>query len=193
MGYGLAAPMLFESKADGSLAAHATQAPPPPPPPCPAPRPRARGALPSLCSCRRAGRRKGCGVPPAPPVRACSRPRVCCSPRSWTLSSHALLGQTNLRLVEDGSAEGMTVRHDHSLRRALNRGRDYQEGPQAHIPPYLPISPATTRRGRRRAQHRIAQGTAGAVPPPRAACSGGGAGQRSVGGTGCAAPLVALC
>ena len=60
--YSLAAPMLFESKADGSLAAHATQ--------------------------------------------------------------------TNLRLVEDDSPEGMTVRHDHSLRRALNRGRDYQEGPQ---------------------------------------------------------------
>jgi len=60
--YSLAAPMLFESKADGSLAAHATQ--------------------------------------------------------------------TNLRLVEDDSSQGMTVRHDHSLRRALNRGRDYQEGPQ---------------------------------------------------------------
>ena len=65
--YSLAAPMLFESKADGSLAAHATQ--------------------------------------------------------------------TNLRLVEDDSPQGMTVRHDHSLRRALNRGRDYQEGPQVqHIP-----------------------------------------------------------
>jgi len=64
-GYGLAAPMLFESKADGSLAAHATQ--------------------------------------------------------------------TNLRLVEDDSAQGMTVRHDHSLRRALNRGRDYQEGPQTEF------------------------------------------------------------
>merc|ERR1719217_1664194 len=58
MNYGLAAPMLYESKADGSLAAHATQ--------------------------------------------------------------------TNLRLVKDDSPQGMTVRHDHSLRRALNRGRDYQ-------------------------------------------------------------------
>merc|ERR1719486_1233857 len=65
MGYGLAAPMLFESKADGSLAAHATQ--------------------------------------------------------------------TNLRLVEDGSAEGMTVRHDHSLRRALNRGNDFKEGDQTEF------------------------------------------------------------
>ena len=61
-GYALAAPMLYESKADGSLAAHATQ--------------------------------------------------------------------TNLRLVKDDSPQGMTVRHDHSLRRALNRGQDYQEGPQ---------------------------------------------------------------
>ena len=61
-GYVIAAPMLYESKSDGSLAAHATQ--------------------------------------------------------------------TNLRLVKDESDQGMTVRHDHSLRRALNRGMDYQEGPQ---------------------------------------------------------------
>ena len=45
-----------------------------------------------------------------------------------SLAAHAT--QTNLRLVEDDSPEGMTGRHDHSLRRALNRGRDYQEGPQ---------------------------------------------------------------
>ena len=44
-----------------------------------------------------------------------------------SLAAHAT--QTNLRLVEDDSPQGMTVRHDHSLRRALNRGRDYQEGP----------------------------------------------------------------
>ena len=60
--YVVAAPMLYESKADGSLAAHATQ--------------------------------------------------------------------TNLRLVRDGSVLGATVRHDHSLRRALNRGSDLSEGPQ---------------------------------------------------------------
>lgn len=63
--YALAAPMLYESKADGSLAAHATQ--------------------------------------------------------------------TNLRLVRDGSALGATVRHDHSLRRALNRGNDFKEGPQTEF------------------------------------------------------------
>jgi len=63
--YALAAPMLYESKADGSLAAHATQ--------------------------------------------------------------------TNLRLVKDGSPQGMTVHHDHSLRRALNRGQDFQEGPQTEF------------------------------------------------------------
>lgn len=63
--YVLAAPMLYESKADGSLAAHATQ--------------------------------------------------------------------TNLRLVEDDSVQGMTVHHDHSLRRALNRGFDFKEGPQTEF------------------------------------------------------------
>jgi len=63
--YALAAPMLYESKADGSLAAHATQ--------------------------------------------------------------------TNLRLVRDNSPQGITVHHDHSLRRALNRGNDFQEGPQTEF------------------------------------------------------------
>jgi len=60
--YVVAAPMLYESKADGSLAAHATQ--------------------------------------------------------------------SNLRLVRDGSDGSVTVRHDHSVRRALNRGDDFGEGPQ---------------------------------------------------------------
>jgi len=64
-GYVLAAPMLYESKMDGSLAAHATQ--------------------------------------------------------------------TNLRLVKDNSAYGMTVHHDHSLRRALNRGNDFKEGDQTEF------------------------------------------------------------
>merc|ERR1719460_514849 len=63
--YVLAAPMLYESKMDGSLAAHATQ--------------------------------------------------------------------TNLRLVKDGSPQGMTVHHDHSLRRALNRGNDFKEGDQTEF------------------------------------------------------------
>lgn len=63
--YSLAAPMLYESKMDGSLAAHATQ--------------------------------------------------------------------TNLRLVKDDSPHGMTVHHDHSLRRALNRGNDFKEGPQTEF------------------------------------------------------------
>ena len=63
--YMLAAPMLYESKMDGSLAAHATQ--------------------------------------------------------------------TNLRLVKDGSPQGVTVRHDHSLRRALNRGQDFKEGDQTEF------------------------------------------------------------
>ena len=61
--YHLAAPMLYESKMDGSLAAHATQ--------------------------------------------------------------------SNLRLVKDGSPYGFTVHHDHSLRKALNRGSDFEEGEQA--------------------------------------------------------------
>jgi len=60
--YFLSAPMLYESKADGSLAAHATQ--------------------------------------------------------------------SNLRLVKDSSELGVTVLHDHSLRRALNRGTDFKEGEQ---------------------------------------------------------------
>jgi len=64
-GYVLAAPMLYESKMDGSLAAHATQ--------------------------------------------------------------------SNLRLVKDGSPQGMTVHHDHSLRRALNRGQDLKEGDQTEF------------------------------------------------------------
>jgi hypothetical protein len=63
--YVLAAPMLYESKMDGSLAAHATQ--------------------------------------------------------------------TNLRLVKDSSPQGMTVHHDHSLRRALNRGFDFKEGDQTEF------------------------------------------------------------
>ena len=63
--YMLAAPMLYESKMDGSLAAHATQ--------------------------------------------------------------------TNLRLVKDDSPQGITVRHDHSLRRALNRGSDFKEGDQTEF------------------------------------------------------------
>jgi hypothetical protein len=64
-GYMLAAPMLYESKMDGSLAAHATQ--------------------------------------------------------------------SNLRLVKDGSLQGITVHHDHSLRRALNRGHDLKEGDQTEF------------------------------------------------------------
>merc|ERR1719261_2040420 len=64
-GWVLAAPMLYESKMDGSLAAHATQ--------------------------------------------------------------------TNLRLVKDDSPQGMTVHHDHSLRRALNRGFDFKEGDQTEF------------------------------------------------------------
>ena len=63
--YSLAAPMLYESKADGSLAAHATQ--------------------------------------------------------------------TNLRLVKDASEHGVAVHHDHSLRRALNRGTDVEEGAQTEF------------------------------------------------------------
>ena len=65
LNYSLAAPMLYESKADGSLGAHATQ--------------------------------------------------------------------SNLRLVKDGSDHGVAVRHDHSLRRALNRGSDVKEGAQTEF------------------------------------------------------------
>merc|ERR1719217_99670 len=63
--YVIAAPMLYESKADGSLAAHATQ--------------------------------------------------------------------TKLRLVKDDTPSGVTVHHDHSLRRALNRGNDFKEGDQTEF------------------------------------------------------------
>ena len=65
LNYSLAAPMLYESKADGSLGAHATQ--------------------------------------------------------------------SNLRLVKDSSDHGVAVRHDHSLRRALNRGSDVKEGAQTEF------------------------------------------------------------
>ena len=47
-----------------------------------------------------------------------------------SLAAHAT--QTNLRLVKDDSPQGMTVRHDHSLRRALNRGHDFKEFKQLH-------------------------------------------------------------
>ena len=39
--------------------------------------------------------------------------------------------QSNLRLVKDESELGVTVHHDHSLRKALNRGKDFKEGEQA--------------------------------------------------------------
>ena len=48
-----------------------------------------------------------------------------------SLAAHAT--QTNLRLVKDGSPQGMTVHHDHSLRRALNRGFDFKEGDQTEF------------------------------------------------------------
>jgi len=48
-----------------------------------------------------------------------------------SLAAHAT--QSNLRLVKDGSPQGMTVHHDHSLRRALNRGQDLKEGDQTEF------------------------------------------------------------
>lgn len=45
-----------------------------------------------------------------------------------SLAAHAT--QSNLRLVKDASSLGATVHHDHSLRRALNRGNDFKEGEQ---------------------------------------------------------------
>jgi hypothetical protein len=48
-----------------------------------------------------------------------------------SLAAHAT--QTNLRLVKDESPQGMTVHHDHSLRRALNRGLDFKEGDQTEF------------------------------------------------------------
>merc|ERR1719502_1663382 len=45
-----------------------------------------------------------------------------------SLAAHAT--QSNLRLVRDGPDGSVTVRHDHSVRRALNRGDDFGEGPQ---------------------------------------------------------------
>mmetsp|Transcript_34158 Transcript_34158/g.78917 ORF Transcript_34158/g.78917 Transcript_34158/m.78917 type:complete len:525 (+) Transcript_34158:490-2064(+) len=45
-----------------------------------------------------------------------------------SLAAHAT--QSNLRLVRDGPNGSVTVRHDHSVRRALNRGDDFGEGPQ---------------------------------------------------------------
>ena len=38
--------------------------------------------------------------------------------------------QENLRLVIDGASGVETVRHDHSVARALNRGADFGEGDQ---------------------------------------------------------------
>jgi len=48
-----------------------------------------------------------------------------------SLAAHAT--QTNLRIVADDSPQGITVAHDHSLRRALNRGNDFKEGPQTEF------------------------------------------------------------
>jgi len=48
-----------------------------------------------------------------------------------SLAAHAT--QTNLRLVKDDSPQGITVHHDHSLRRALNRGNDFKEGDQTEF------------------------------------------------------------
>ena len=48
-----------------------------------------------------------------------------------SLGAHAT--QSNLRLVKDGSDHGVAVRHDHSLRRALNRGSDVKEGAQTEF------------------------------------------------------------
>ena len=90
----LSAPMLYESKMDGSLAAHATQVRPTPAS-CRHPTPGSPGPVPTAL-------------------------------------------QTNLRLVKDDSPQGITVHHDHSLRRALNRGNDFKEGPQVHEPSTCP-------------------------------------------------------
>ena len=38
--------------------------------------------------------------------------------------------QENLRLVKNPDTGVVTVRHDHSVARALNRGLDFPEGPQ---------------------------------------------------------------
>lgn len=48
-----------------------------------------------------------------------------------SLAAHAT--QSNLRLVKDRPEGGVTVRHDHSVRRALNRGSDLEEGPQSEF------------------------------------------------------------
>jgi hypothetical protein len=49
-----------------------------------------------------------------------------------SLAAHAT--QSNLRLVtEDTAKYGRIVRHDHSLSRALNRGSDFDEGPQTEF------------------------------------------------------------
>ena len=48
-----------------------------------------------------------------------------------SLAAHAT--QSNLRLVRDGPNGSATVRHDHSVARALNRGSDYGEGPQTEF------------------------------------------------------------
>lgn len=49
------------------------------------------------------------------------------SKQDGSLGAHAT--QSNLRLVKEGDGS-VTVHHDHSVRRALNRGTDYAEGEQ---------------------------------------------------------------
>ena len=64
-----------------------------------------------------------------------------------SLAAHAT--QSNLRLVRDGPNGSVTVRHDHSVRRALNRGDDFGESrdpallpPRRHPPPAPARPPA---------------------------------------------------
>lgn len=53
------------------------------------------------------------------------------SKHDGSLAAHAT--QTNLRIVPDGPNGEVTVRHDHSLSRALNRGFDFEEGDQSEF------------------------------------------------------------
>jgi hypothetical protein len=82
-------------------------------------------------------------LPASPPPRrsyVLAAPMLCESKMDGSLAAHAT--QTNLRLVKDDSPQGMTVHHDHSLRRALNRGFDFKEGDQTEVrePPYRTLT-----------------------------------------------------
>jgi len=60
-----------------------------------------------------------------------SAPMLYESKKDGSLAAHAT--QENLRLVKNPDTGEVTVRHDHSVAKALNRGLDFPEGPQTEF------------------------------------------------------------